>query len=242
MKNTLTTILVLLIFFGGPFYVLLSGKIVLNKHWRIADRSSANLAPKPSLNKKAIVQIYAARAYSWRGMFAVHTWIVVKEENEDTYTLFQGLGWNAFRKKPIVDIKKDIPDRIWFEHKPWILFEIRGDQAKIIIPKIKQLAKEYPYQNKYRLWPGPNSNTFTAYIVRHILSIKIRLPVTAIGKDYLQNNAICSKAPSKTGIQCSIKGLFGFILAKKEGFEINLLGLAFSLNTEKPFIHLPGVD
>ena len=81
--------------------------------------------PKPSLNKKAIVQIYAARAYSWRGMFAVHTWIVVKEENEDTYTLFQGLGWNAFRKKPIVDIKKDIPDRIWFEHKPWILFEIR---------------------------------------------------------------------------------------------------------------------
>jgi len=48
--------------------------------WRTADRSSAGLSPLPSDEKGAVVQGFAARAYDWRGVFAVHSWIAVKEE------------------------------------------------------------------------------------------------------------------------------------------------------------------
>ncbi len=49
--------------------------------WWNADRSSVGLAPKPHDEKRAIVQIYAARAYSWRRNFGVHTWISIKEDS-----------------------------------------------------------------------------------------------------------------------------------------------------------------
>ena len=48
--------------------------------WRFADRSSVGLAPLPSKTAEAVVQVYAARTYSWRGAFAVHSWIAVKPE------------------------------------------------------------------------------------------------------------------------------------------------------------------
>ena len=44
---------------------------------------------------------------------------------------------------------------------------------------------EYPYANTYSLWPGPNSNTFTAWIARAVPELETDLPATAIGKDYI---------------------------------------------------------
>jgi hypothetical protein len=32
----------------------------------------------------------------------------------------------------------------------------------------KDDGSRYPYPNEYRAWPGPNSNTFTAYIAREV--------------------------------------------------------------------------
>ena len=61
--------------------------------WRFADRSSVGLAPLPSKTAEAVVQVYAARTYSWRGAFAVHSWIAVKPENADKYTIYQVMGW-----------------------------------------------------------------------------------------------------------------------------------------------------
>lgn len=229
------------LFFGGPLYVLFSGQVILDRSWRDADRSSAHLAPSPEQHPEAIVQIYAARTYGWRAMFAVHTWIATKAKGAKQYTVYQAVGWNLFYKKPIVDIRQDIPDRIWFDHRPQILYEAAGEAAEALIPEIKKWAAEYPYQNKYDFWPGPNSNTFTAYIIRQIPSIKIRLPVAAIGKDYLPG-AFCTTALSKTGIQCSLKGLLSVTLSRVEGIEISILGAAFSVNFVRPFVHLPGID
>jgi hypothetical protein len=48
-------------------------------NWQTADRSSAGLLPKASQHTDALIGIYAARTVRWRGIFAVHTWIVVKE-------------------------------------------------------------------------------------------------------------------------------------------------------------------
>ena len=56
-----------------------------HQDWRTADRGSAGFAPSPELEKEAVVQVYAARAVSWRGYFGVHSWIAMKEKNADFY-------------------------------------------------------------------------------------------------------------------------------------------------------------
>lgn len=241
MKKIFIIVAILALFFGGPIYVLLSDQLVLNQHWQTADRSSAHIAPLPADHPAALIQIYMARAYGWRGMFAIHTWIAIKWKNAKSYIVYQVLGWNLLRGKPALDSRKDLPDRAWFGHRPTILYSISGEKAEAMIPVLQEAIRSYPYKTKYQPLPGPNSNTFTAYVIRHTAMLKLRLPVTAIGKDYF-NYAHCAQALSKSGTQCSLKGLLGFTLAKVEGIEINLLGFSFALNTTWPFLHLPGID
>ena len=46
--------------------------------WYEARRDPTGLAPDPAATEEAVVQVYAARAVAWRGVFSVHTWIAVK--------------------------------------------------------------------------------------------------------------------------------------------------------------------
>ena len=46
--------------------------------WYEARRDPTGLAPDPATTPQAVIQVYAARAVSWRGIFSVHTWIAVK--------------------------------------------------------------------------------------------------------------------------------------------------------------------
>ncbi len=48
--------------------------------WRTASRESIGIAPDPATTPEAVVQVYAARAYGWRGAIGSHTWIAVKPE------------------------------------------------------------------------------------------------------------------------------------------------------------------
>jgi hypothetical protein len=48
-------------------------------NWQTADRSSAGLLPPADVHPDAVVRVFAARTVRWRSIFAVHTWIVVKE-------------------------------------------------------------------------------------------------------------------------------------------------------------------
>src|ERR1019366_7534897 len=68
--------------------------------WRDADRSSAKIAPLPADEPRALVQVYAARAVSWRGWFAVHTWIAIKEKNAPSYEVMQVVGFRLHHGLP----------------------------------------------------------------------------------------------------------------------------------------------
>lgn len=58
-----------------------------------------------------------------------------------------------------------------------------GDEAEILYLTTNKLVNCYSYKNMYRAWPGPNSNTFIATILKNS-NFEISLPATAIGKDY----------------------------------------------------------
>ena len=222
-----------------PLVMILSGAVSLGRDYRTANRDSAGIAPDPEKTPEALVQVYAARALNWRGLFGVHTWIATKPEKAPHFTVHQMIGWRVLRNLPGVVSEPGIPDRNWFGNRPEIIAELRGEKASEAIPRILEAVKAYPYIEEYRLWPGPNSNTFTAFVGRHVPELRLDLPVTAIGKDYPVNGAIVESAPSGTGYQLSLYGMAGIMLARQEGLELNVLGLSFGIDFARPALKLP---
>jgi hypothetical protein len=232
-------LLFLLVFIGLPLYTVVSGQAPLGRDFRTADRSSAGIAPRPETTPEAVVQIYYARALNWRGIFGVHTWIATKPENAAEYLVHQVIGWRLYRGLPAVASAPGIPDGRWFGNEPTLFAELRGDAAAQAIPKILEAVASYPYANEYKVWPGPNSNTFIAYIGRQVPELRMDLPATAIGKDYPINGSLLDRTPSGTGYQVSMLGVLGIAMGREEGLELNLLGLNFGVDFLKPALRLP---
>ena len=209
--------------------------------WRGASRESSRIAPRPETTPEPVVQVYSARAFSWRGIFAVHTWISIKSENAKEYTVYEVVGWHALEGGSALQIHNNEPDRYWFGARPEILSDIRGAKAVKAIEGIKAAVKAYPYADTYRTWPGPNSNTFTAFIIRHVRELVTDLPPTAIGKDYLPGGAVFDRAPNGNGVQISFLGVFGILVSVNEGIEFNVLSLSFGIDPRDLAIRLPVV-
>ncbi|MGB1548237.1 MAG: DUF3750 domain-containing protein, partial [Alphaproteobacteria bacterium] len=222
--------LVALLFMAGPLAVLAGNEINLHADWRTADRTSAGIAPDPAETPEAVLQVYAARAFSWRGAFGVHSWIAIKPANAPQFTVYQIIGWYSLYGRPPLAVEEGPPDRRWYGHAPEILLDIRGEEAEALIGKIEAAIHTYPFYSHYRMWPGPNSNTFTAYVGRSVPEMGLALPPIAVGKDFLANNAIFSTTPSGTGYQISLFGVFGVLYGIKEGFELNFLGLVLGFD------------
>ena len=233
-------ILFLILTATGPLMLILSGKINFNGDYRTANRKSAHIAPDPTTNAQAIIQVYSARAFNWRGMFAVHVWLAIKPKTAKQYTVYQVIGWRLLRNLPPLMIAEDIPDRFWFNQRPHIILDIEGQKAETLIPLITQAANAYPYANDYVTWPGPNSNTFIAYIARQVPAMQLALPSNAVGKDFYMHPLFFARAPSGTGYQFSLLGLMGITLAYKEGLEINILGLVYGFSPAAMTLKLPG--
>lgn len=219
----------------------LVGMTVMASDWRTASREPAGIAPDPSTTPEAVVQVYIARAFSWRGVFGVHSWIATKPTGAAHFTVYEVIGWRAYAGYSAVAIGERAPDRRWFGAMPEIIADVRGDGVDDLIRRIDEAARGYPYASVYRVWPGPNSNTFTAHVARAVPELKLDLPPTAIGKDYLTNGSLVSATPSGTGYQFSIFGLFGVLAGIEEGVELNLLGLTFGFDPFDPALKLPGV-
>jgi hypothetical protein len=206
--------------------------------WRTASHEPVGLAPDPAATPEAVVQVYAARAVSWRGYFGVHSWVAVKPAGAQTYTVYEVIGWRLRHSDSALAIRSRGPDERWFGAVPELLAERRGPGAEALIARIDRAAREYPYAGEYSVWPGPNSNTFTAWVARAIPELEIDLPPTAIGKDYLRDRMIAT-APSGSGFQVSLNGVLGFTASGVEGLEVNLLGLTFGFDPYPPAIKLP---
>ena len=155
-----------------------------NKDWRTASRESAGIAPDPTVVTEAVVQVYGADAWSWRGWFAIHTWIATKREGESFYTVYDVVGWRSYGNMPVMRVAQDIPDRYWYGEKPRILKEHRGPGVNDIIDRIDMAAKDYPWPTTYKAFPGPNSNTFVAWIANQVPELELKLPFSAIGSGY----------------------------------------------------------
>jgi Protein of unknown function (DUF3750) len=211
---------------------------VLSQDWRTASQEPVGLAPDPATTSEAVVQVYGARTWGWRGSFGVHTWVAVKPSNAAVYTVYEVIGWRLRWADSVVSISARAADARWYGNAPELYADKRGETAEKLIPRIDAAARSYPYPHDYTAWPGPNSNTFVAWIMRAVPELDVDLPPTAIGKDYL-GGAIVAAAPSGHGVQFSLGGLFALTASGVEGLELNLLGLTFGVNPFDPALKLP---
>lgn len=156
--------------------------------WRTASREPVGIAPDPARTQEAVLQVYGADAWGWRGWFAIHTWIAAKRTGEQAYTVYEVVGWRASRGLPVVRIARDAPDRRWFGAEPRLLIEHRGEHVDTLITAVDQAARDYPWADRYSAFPGPNSNTFIAWIGRQVPELNLCLPFSAIGSGYAKNN------------------------------------------------------
>jgi hypothetical protein len=211
------------------------------QHWSEARWDSAGLAPDPAATPEPVVQVYAARAWGWKGIFAVHTWIVMKREGAARYDRYEVVGWDVRHGRPA--LRKDMRaiDGYWAGNPPRIVVDRRGPEVGALIERIEAAIATYPYPDQYRSWPGPNSNTFVAHIARSVPELGLELPPTAIGKDFLANGNLFAPTPSGTGYQMSLLGLLGLSLGRDEGLELNLLGLTLGIDPLDVAIKLPAV-
>ncbi len=236
-------LLILLLLLLGPLMTVISGTVDVARDWRTASRESAGLAPDPVETREAVIQVYAARASGWRGAFTVHSWIAVKPTDAPAYTVYQMVGWRAHAHHglPAFVAATDVPDRYWYGNRPELLVELRGDGVNQVIQRIEEAVRAYPYADQYRLWPGPNSNTFTAFIGRRVPELELNLPPIAIGKDYLADGSFFARSPSGTGFQVSLLGLLGVLVGRREGLEVNVLSLTIGIDPFAPALKLPGL-
>jgi len=209
--------------------------------WHEARRDPTGQAPDPATTPHAVIQVYVAPAVSWRGIFSVHSWIALKPSRADRFTRYEVLGFGVADGAPAVRVDRMGPDNHWFGARPSLILDRRGPELDPIIDKVRDAVARYPYPREYRAWPGPNSNTFMAFLGREVPELGLALPANAIGKDFLPGGAIAAMAPSGSGFQLSAFGVAGILLAVREGLEFNVLGLNIGIDIANPALKLPGI-
>jgi hypothetical protein len=89
------------------------------------------------------------------------------------------------------------------------------------------------------MWPGPNSNTFVATVLRAVPQLGVTMPPNAIGRDFRAGPYV-GWSDTGTGVEASLWGILGIKLGWIEGLEINILGLVAGLDLRHPALKLPG--
>jgi hypothetical protein len=204
--------------------------------WHDASWASTGSLPAAAAEPEARAIVMSGRTGGWKGVFSVHSWVVLKPANAKTWRRSDVVGWG----NP-VRINGWAPDGLWFGNKPQVVLDLRGEEAARAIPKIEAAVKAYQYANAgdYRLWPGPNSNTFVASVLRAIPEAGAALPANAVGRDF-RPWPYAGLTDSGTGVEASLWGVLGVKVGWVEGVEVNFLGLVAGLDLREPGVKLPG--
>ncbi|MDJ0614698.1 MAG: DUF3750 domain-containing protein [Rhizobiaceae bacterium] len=207
------------------------------RQWHQANWSSAGILPKAEQVSDAAIYLMAARTGRWKGAFSLHSWIVIKRAGAVSYDRYEVVGWGTPLRKNAYPA-----DARWYSNEPEILHVIEGDAAEQFIPLFERAISEYPKSKRgdYTVWPGPNSNSFIAYLLNEVSELQLALPSNAIGRDWPQEGEWIRFDDDYRNVQASLGGLIGFSLGSRHGFELNFLGLVAGIDFNEPGIKLPG--
>jgi hypothetical protein len=214
-----------------------------------ADMSSIGLLPEAADHPAARVMIMSVPLSGQRGKFLTHSWVVLKRENARSWSRYEVLGFASrdgdgarngrwLGNRPTLN--RYAPDGHWFGRRPAIVADAEGATAAAMIPRIEAVIENYETTaGHYRTWPGPNSNTFVASVLRAVPELRACLPPTAIGKDF-RPGVFAGFTDSRTGVEADLWGVFGVKIGWIEGLEFNFLSFIAGLDLRQPALKLPG--
>jgi hypothetical protein len=206
------------------------------RSYRTADWSSTGTLPAPDADDEARVIVFTGQAGAWKGVFAVHSWIVFKPKGAHTWTRYDVVGWGS-----PVRTNGWPPDGRWYGNAPEAIADVSGAAAEKIIPRIEKAVTDYAYAKygDYRVWPGPNSNSFVAAVLRAVPELGVTLPPNAVGRDF-RDGFYAGLTDSRTGVELNLAGYASIKIGWVEGVEVGLLGLVTGFDVRHPGIKLPG--
>lgn len=205
-------------------------------NWREANWKSAGVLPAAKDMPEATIHVFSAATGGMKGAVASHAWIVTKEANASTYNRYDKVGWGTPVRKNAY-----VPDAYWYSNTPRLVVSVSGKEAEHLIPKIEKAISAYPYAKPggYRIWPGPNSNTFVAHVLRSVPELGVVLPPDAVGRDYLPEGKLFAIDPDGKDVHATLYGLFGVSAGMRSGLELHIMGLVAGIDLARPGIKIP---
>lgn len=208
------------------------------ERWSEANWSSAAILPRAENHEPAEIYVFSATTGGMKGAVASHAWIVTKETGARFYTRYDKVGWGS-------PIRRNgwAPDAFWYSNRPQIVAHVSGSQAELLIPKINRAIADYPYAKPggYTIWPGPNSNTFVAHVLRSVPELGAVLPPHAVGRDFLPGGEILHIDEDWRDAHLTLRGIAGLSIGLRSGFEVHFLGLVAGLDIARPGIKIPAL-
>ena len=206
--------------------------------WRAADWGASGILPAAAALPDAAIHVMAARTGGFKGAVSVHSWLVWKSADATTWSRAEVVGWGH-------PVRRDAyaADARWYSNQPQIIGSVTGPKAAALIPAVEATVDAYPFNHlgSYVIWPGPNSNTFVAHILRENPGIGIALPPNAVGKDYIGPGLQARRDAGGSDLHLSAWGYLGLSIGPRRGIEINVLGQTFGLDLAPPAIKLPAI-
>lgn len=203
------------------------------QYWDGKDCSATGLLPDPAHHSSAAIYVLAARTSGLKGALASHSWIVIRKPGSRRYERYDKMGWGDV-------IWKDgfAADALWYSNRPVVEHALEGQAAARLIPAIEAAIASYPFaaQGSYCAWPGPNSNSFIAHVLRAAPEIG-RMPATAVGRDF-HPRSFLSWQPAARCVELNLRGYFGVAVGLRL-LEIRFLGLVGGLDLERGAILIP---
>lgn len=127
--------------------------------------------------------------------FAIHPWVITVKNGTTTrweiiYRKYKdkerfGYVYKNFYSNPTTGVKKHpLSTKYW---NSILIGFISGDGnslANKMVNFIEETTPFYPHKESYNPFPGPNSNTYIAWILKKFPEANIKLPWNAFGKNY----------------------------------------------------------
>jgi len=207
-------------------------------NWREANWGSANILPKPAEDPEAAIYVFSAMTGGLKGAIASHAWIVTKDKDAPNYERYDKVGWGTPIRK-----NSRAADAFWYSNAPRLVAVVKGEAAQKLIPMVEAAIGSYPYGKPggYRLYPGPNSNTFVAHVLRSVPELGAVLPSDAVGRDFLPDGAFYALDRDGRDLHVTLLGLLGFSAGMRSGVELHFLGLVAGFDLARPGIKIPGM-
>lgn len=170
-------------------------------------------------------------------LVAVHYWFVEFDPDEGRWHRWElwqeadagGTSWGHVHKDLIP------PGHGLNRFPPQVMAEWRGAAARDLRAALAA-SPEYPYRDRYLAWPGPNSNTYIAWVLRRA-GVSADLDPRGIGRDYL-GIVGAGTTTTRTGFQAETPVL-GLKAGALDGVELHFLYFTLGIDAWPPAVKTP---